>query len=138
MPQPPAAEMRATVERHVELWNAGEKEPWLAHMKAAAVGGLTMDDPVGTPTKRGTDILGDVWDHSFSQGVWTLTIEHLVTCANELAMVVRNESVVDGTTVVVRSIETYRFGDDGSLYVRTYFDMPAGSDYAEWTNTLDS
>lgn len=127
MSQPSSAEMRQFMERHVELWNAAEKEPWLAHQKAACPGGLTMEDPVGTPVKQGVDILGEVWDEFFADNQWTLTIEHLVTCANELAAVVRNESVVNGTPVVVHSIEIYQFGDDGSLHVRTYWNPPDGS-----------
>jgi hypothetical protein len=46
---------------------------------------------------------------------------------NELAMLVNNEGIIKGTPVVVRSIETYRFADDGSLLIRTYYDIPAGS-----------
>jgi hypothetical protein len=136
--QPSAAEMRATIERHVELWNKSDKDDWVAHLKKASVGGFTMEDPVGTPTKRGHEILSDMWDHAFGQGAWTLTIEHLVTCGNELAMLVSNEGVIDGATIVVRSIETYQFGDDGSLHLRAYYDIPGGSEYGEWTSTTGS
>jgi hypothetical protein len=136
--QPSAAEMRATIERHIELWNAGEKEAWVAHWKLTSTGGMTWEDPVGTPPKRGSDFLGGLWDAAFSQGAWTLSVDHLVTCSNELAMLVSNEGVVEGATIVVRSIETYRFGDDGSLHVRAYFDIPAGSEYGEWTSSTAS
>jgi hypothetical protein len=35
---PTAEGIRAAVERHVELWNAGEKEVWLAHWKSVVPG----------------------------------------------------------------------------------------------------
>jgi len=63
--------------------------------------------------------LSDIWDRGFSRGAWTLTIDFLIICGNELAIVVSNEGEVEGATVVVRSIETYRFADDGSLHIRT-------------------
>jgi hypothetical protein len=126
------------MERHVELWNAGDKEGWIAHLKQASPGGFTMEDPVGTPTKRGHDILNEVWDLAHGQESWTLSIDHLVICGNELAMLVNNQGIIQGTPVVVRSIETYRFDDDGSLLIRTYYDIPAGSSYGEWTATTGS
>jgi hypothetical protein len=135
MPQLSAAEIRQFIERHVELWNAGEKEPWLAHMKSASAGGLTMEDPVGTPVKRGPDVMSEAWDAAFNEYPWQLTIEHLVVCANEIAVVIRNEGEVKGAPVTVHSIETYKFGNDGSMQVRTYFDIPTGSAYGEWTST---
>lgn len=130
MSQPSAAEMRHFIERHVELWNAGQKEPWLAHQLAFCAGGLTMEDPVGTPIERGLDLPSEAWDQAFAECHWKLAIEHLFTCGNELAAVVRHEGVVNETPVVVRSIEVYRFGAEGSMRCRTYFDIPEGSDSA--------
>ncbi len=115
-------EMRAAIERHIALWNAGEKEPWLAAWRTVSSGGVTAEDPVGTPMRQGPDVFSDLWDHTV--GVWTLTVEHLVACANEVAMVVRNEGTVGGENVTVRSIELYRFGEDETLSIRTYFDQP--------------
>jgi hypothetical protein len=127
------AETRTVVERHVELWNAGDKEAWIAHWRSASPGGISMEDPVGTPIKRGHDIPNQVWDNSFGQGAWTLSIDHLVTAGNEVALVVNNEGVINGASVLVRSIEICKFGDDGSLNIRTFWDIPAGSNYGEWT-----
>jgi len=62
VPQLSTAEMRAAIERHVELWNEGDKEAWVDHMKRASVGGLTANDPVGTPTKTGSGLLGLVYE----------------------------------------------------------------------------
>jgi hypothetical protein len=36
----------------------------------------------------------------------------------------------------IRSIEVHAFRDDGSSHTKTYFDMPEGSDYAAWTQSL--
>jgi hypothetical protein len=53
MSAPAAEEIRAAVERHVELWNAGDKEAWLAHWKRLVPGEVTMEDPVGTRSNAG-------------------------------------------------------------------------------------
>jgi hypothetical protein len=44
MSAPTAEEIRAAVERHVELWNAGDKDAWLAHWKRVVPGEVTMED----------------------------------------------------------------------------------------------
>jgi hypothetical protein len=138
VPELSPADMRAIVERHVELWNAGGKAAWIAHLKQSSSGGFSMEDPVGTPTKRGHDILSEVWDNSFSQGAFTLSVDHLVTGGNEVAILANSNGTIDGAAVVVRSIEIYRFGDDDSLHIRAFWDIPAGSAYGEWTAATGS
>ena len=79
MSQPAATAMRDFMERHVELWNAGEKEPRLAHQLASCAGGLTMEVSVGTPIERSVDIPIEAWDQAFAERRWKLAIEHLFT-----------------------------------------------------------
>jgi hypothetical protein len=92
-----------------------------------------MEDPVGTPVKRGWEILGEAWDASPNQD-WKLSIDRLIVCGNEGAAVIRNEGSVQGTALTVVSIEVYQFGDDGSVHTKTYWEAPeGGSGYADWT-----
>jgi len=132
MAAPSAEEIRAAVERHVELWNAGDKEAWLAHWQAVVPGEVTMEDPVGTPTKRGWDVMSEVWDAS-PNADWQLGIGLLHVCGSTGAAVIRNQGAVNGQPTLIESIEIYRFGDDGSLHTQTFWELAAGNEYAQWT-----
>jgi hypothetical protein len=68
----------------VGLWNAGDKEAWIAHAKQASPGGFTVEDPVGTPIKRGHDIVNEMWETSFNEYPGKLSIEHPITGGNEV------------------------------------------------------
>src|SRR5437899_2088145 len=114
MSAPSAAEIRNAVERHVELWNAGDKEAWLAHWKRIVPGEITMD-AVGTPLKRGWDTMAEVWDAS-PNADWKLAIGMLYVCGSTGAAVIRNSGAVNGQPTLIESIEIYQFRDDGSLH----------------------
>jgi len=132
---PTPEQIRSGLERHVELWNAGDKDTWLAMWQSLITGEPTMEDPVGTPLKRGWEQMSDAWDHSPNEA-WKLTIETLYVCGNEAAAVIRNDGNIDGTPISMRSIEIYAFHDDGSSHTKTYFDQPAGGEYAQWNADL--
>ena len=53
-----------------------------------------------------------------------ITKGSLFVCANEVAWLMENHATVDGKHAVHRSIETYRFEPDGSVVIRTYYDVP--------------
>ena len=135
MPAPNAEEIRALITQHVELWNAGDKDAWLGAWQAALPGGVSMEDPVGTPVKRGWDLLAEAWDASPNKD-WKLSIDRLIVCGNESAAVIRNEGSIAGTPITVISIEISQFGEDGSVHTKTYWEAPeGGTGYAEWTAT---
>jgi hypothetical protein len=129
-------EIRNVLERHLELWNAKDRDGWLLHWKATAPGGNTLEDPVGTPIKR--DMLDEVWDVSFAESDWKITMTHCTVCANEAACLMVNEGEVQGTSVTATGVEIYIFNDDSSVHVRTYYELPEGSAYADWTNSRDA
>ena len=134
MPTPSGQTIRRAIERHVELWNAGDKEAWLAAWRATAPGGLSsFEDPVGTPPKRGWEVLSEAWDQSPAED-WKLMLQNLIVCGNEGAAFIRNEGKIQGKPAVVESIEIYRIADDGSLEVKTYWDIPEGSEYGAWVS----
>jgi hypothetical protein len=134
MPTPSSETIRGALEGHVELWNAGDKEAWLQNWRTAAPGELTsFEDPVGTPPKRGWETLSTAWDESPAAD-WTLRLQKLIVCGNQAAAFIRNDGKVKGKPVIVESIEIYSFGEDGSLAVKTYWDIPEGSEYATWVS----
>src|ERR1700742_2862196 len=124
-------EIRAAIGRHVELWNAGDKEAWLAHWKRVVPGEVVMEDPVGTPAKRGWDFQGEAWDRANAE--WKLSIGLLYVSGSTGAAVIRNAGSVNGEATVVESIEIYAFGDDGSLRISTFWPLSIGNEYAQWT-----
>jgi hypothetical protein len=129
---PSAEQIRTVVESHVELWNAREKEAWLAHWKNVVPGEVTMEDPVGTPLKRGWEIQSEAWDRANAD--WTLGIALLHVCGSTAAAVIRNTGNVDGEPVTVESIEIYAFADNGSLHTSTFWPLSIGNEYAQWTS----
>ena len=132
MSAPTVEAIRAAVERHIELWNAGDKEAWLAHWKRVVPGEVTMEDPVGTPLKRGWDVMAEVWDTS-PNADWKLGIGMLYVCGTTAAAVIRNSGTVNSQPTLIESIEIYKFGDDGSLHTSTFWDLSIGNEYAQWT-----
>jgi hypothetical protein len=95
-------------------------------------GEVTMEDPVGTPVKRGWDVMAEVWDAS-PNADWQLGIGMLYVCGSTGAAVIRNSGSVNGQPTLIESIEVYRFGDDGSLHTQTFWELAAGNEYAQWT-----
>ena len=53
MPVPSRKELLNWAANYVALWNAGDKEAWIANWKKVAPGDFRMLDPVGTPEKSG-------------------------------------------------------------------------------------
>jgi hypothetical protein len=133
MPLPSPEEMRSMIEQHVENWNAGDKEAWLAGLARLVRGDFSMEDPVGTPVKHGWDVMSEAWDAS-PNADWKLTIEQLFVCGNEVATLMRSDGVVQGQPVSVLGIEVLQFREDGSAHWKTYMQLPDGSEYAEWTS----
>ena len=91
-----------------------------------------MEDPVGTPVKRGWAIMGEAWDNS-PNADWKLSVLEMIVCGNETTLLMRSDGVVRGVPVVVKSLETVQFHDD-AVHWKTYFDIPEGSEYGEWTS----
>jgi hypothetical protein len=47
---------------------------------------------------------------------------------NEVAWTLENHITADNNTSIGLSIETYRFEEDGSVTIRTYYKVPARTD----------
>lgn len=110
------------VHSHVALWNAMDRESWIALFSPAMV----FEDPVGAPEKLGLDAVNKTWDRSFKPGRrWTLHPEQIVGAGSEAAVVMRNEGDLNGKQVVVRSIEIFSVNAEGQLIrIRSFFDQP--------------
>jgi hypothetical protein len=65
-----------------------------------------MEDPVGTPIKRGWDVMSEAWDTS-PNADWKLGIGLLNVCGSAAAAVIRNSGTVNGEPTLIESIEIY-------------------------------
>jgi len=134
MTAPSPGEIRAIVERSYELWNADDKDGWIEHWRSVTPGEHMLEDPIGTPPKRGFEILSELWDRTGRDRLH-ITVEHLIVCGNEAVAVARNEGMVKGAFVRIDSVDLYRFGDDGSTHTRSFWEIPDGLPYGEWTKS---
>lgn len=125
MPIPSRAELLQWARSYVELWNAGDKQAWIDNWRRVGPGEFRMLDPVGTPEKLGFDhCCVDSWD-LFQKRV---KLEHhddiVLVNGNEVAWVLENHITTDGETHMAISIETFRFEEDGSVAIRTWYRVP--------------
>ena len=121
--------MAKWAQNYVDLWNKGDKEAWVANWKKVAYGDFTMLDPVGTPPKHDFDgCCVEPFDLFQPYTRFYIDPETLFICGNEVSFVMTNTFTKDGDEQVMKSIENYRFGDDGSCEIRTHYDVPDADD----------
>lgn len=113
---------RRAVEQHAALWNARDREGWLALYADDVV----FEDPVGKAPKHGRAAAEGSWDNSLRPGrEWTLVPRRIITGGDEAVVEMRNEGVVDGVAAVVEGIEVWKVDDDGKVvHVRAFFEQP--------------
>ena len=116
---PTVEQVRLAVERHCQCWNERRQTDWAALFAAD----VTFDDPVGSPTKHGAEAVRASWESSLTAGrTWHLVPTQIIVCADEAAVVMRNEGMLHGRPVEIDSIEVWRVGADGLVRsVRAYF-----------------
>lgn len=111
------------------LWNAGDKQAWVKNWQRVASGEFRMLDPVGTPEKIGfKSCCEDSWDLFQPRVRFNIQPGTLFVCANEVAWCLENHFDGPDGPQVQYSLETYLFGDDYSVNIRTYYRVPAHND----------
>jgi steroid Delta-isomerase len=127
---PTPEQVRAAVDAHFRLWNAGDREGWIANFADDVV----FHDPVGAPPKHGRSAAEHSWDNSFTNGQqWTLRPTKIIVCADEAAVTLENHGVVNGQTFAMEGIEIWKVDDDGRVCtVRAYFAAPEGVQLDEY------
>lgn len=107
------------------LWNAGDKQAWVDNWRTVAKGDFHMLDPVGTPEKVGfKQCCEDSWDLFQPRVLFRIQPGTLFVCGNEVAWCLENQFDGPDGSQLQYSIETYRFGDEGSVVIRTYYRVP--------------
>lgn len=123
MSVPSSEQVRAAVEAHCRHWNDRDQLAWSALFAPE----VTFDDPVGVPTKHGLDAVRDSWERSLTPGrSWRLVPTRIIVCADEAAVLMRNEGNIGGREVTIDSVEIWRVRGDGLVVaVRAYFEPDA-------------
>ena len=122
-------QLKQWAENYVALWNAGDKEGWAENWRKVAPGEFRMLDPVGTPEKIGFEhCCLDSFDLFQPNVRFRIQPGTLFICGNEVAWLLENHIQNEGATEVHYSIETYRFGEDGSATIRTWYKVPPRTD----------
>lgn len=125
MAKPTREQLQQWAKNYVALWNSGDKDAWVKNWKSVAPGDFRMLDPVGTPEKLGFDLCAAKSFDLFQPTLRFRVVEgSMFICDNEVAWFMENHFSADGGTTLLRSIETFRFEPDGSVVIRTYYDVP--------------
>lgn len=107
------------------LWNAGDKQAWINNWKTVATGEFLMLDPVGTPQKTGfKSCCEDSWDLFQPRVRFNIQPGTLFVCGHEVAWCLENHFEGPDGPQLQYSLETYIFGADGSVNIRTYYRVP--------------
>ena len=129
MGTPSRKQLQQWATNYVSRWNAGDRDGWAKNWRSVAPGDFRMLDPVGTPEKRGfEDCALKSFDLFQPRVRFKIAEGTLFICGNEVAWLLENHITADARTFVGLSIETYRFEPDGSVVIRTYYQVPARTD----------
>jgi ketosteroid isomerase-like protein len=117
---------RTAVRRHVERWNARDKQSWLELFDED----VTYEDPPGTVAARGRTVMSEyAWDRSFTEDKrWILEASLILAGGHEAAVYMRNHGSVAGVPAWTDSIELWAVNAAGLVTsVRAFWEPPAGT-----------
>ena len=121
---------REAVLSHCRLWNAADKDAWLALFDEDVI----YEDPPGTVASQGRHVMSDhAWDRSFTDTKrWVLEPLLVIECGKEAQVHMRNHGAVAGMPVCVESIELWRVNEAGLVdSVRAFWEIPTDPGIAE-------
>jgi hypothetical protein len=126
------ADLEHFIRRWYESWNDQDKQGWLQHWKHAAPGEPTLEDPVGTPVKRGWELAAELWDRT-GPNHQAVRIEQIILGGSEAVVVCHNEGTYQGEALVIPSVDVWRVNADGTSSVRSFWEIPDHIPYGKWT-----
>jgi steroid delta-isomerase len=110
---PDADQMRQLIDDYAARFSSDDREGWLALWADDA----TMEDPVGTPVKKGKTEIGEFYDQSRSMAdsIRLIPAGIRVVAGDELAWTVEIRPTIGGTEYLMDVIEVMRLtaGPDG-------------------------
>lgn len=124
-PTPNEAELLNWAHNYPKFWNAGDRDGWIANYRTVFQGdAVRMFDPLGTPEKFGfKHCLTDSYDLFQDHVKFEIPEETLFVLGNTVGWVMHNIISSNNKTGLAKSIETFQFEPDGSLAIRTWYDV---------------
>ena len=111
-------QMTAAVHGYVDAFDKGDPEAVVALFTSYAI----VEDPIGTPPKVGHDAIREFYTASMQTGA-KLRLEGPIRLATEYAaFAFRVELTMEGKSLTVDVIDTFKFNADGKVTeMRAYF-----------------
>lgn len=119
---PDADAIRATIEQYCARFSARDKEGWLALW----ADDCTMEDPVGSPLRRGKDEIGAFWDtaRGSADAVDLVLTAPPIVVGEHAAFSFRIEVTAGDRRLGVTAIDVMTFDEDARITSqRAYVDM---------------
>jgi steroid delta-isomerase len=121
---PDADAIRATIDGYLAAFNAADRAAWLARWSPEA----TMEDPVGSPIRKGHEEIGAFYDDSqaMADRIRLVRTGSVRVAGHEAAFPMEVRPVLGGTEFTVDVIDAMRFDDEGRIVaMRAYWDPTA-------------
>ena len=114
------ADIRSTIDAYCETFSANDREGWLACWADDA----TMEDPVGTPLKKGKEEIGAFYDQSqelVPEGVTLELTGEPVIVGDEAAIPMRVVVSMGGSKLTTPIVDVMRFDADARIAAQRAF-----------------
>jgi len=114
------ADIRSTIDAYCETFTANDRERWLACWADDA----TMEDPVGTPLKKGKDEIGAFYDQGHKTAPEGLVLEltgEPVIVGDEAAIPMRVVVTMGGTKLTTPIVDVMKFDADAKIAAQRAF-----------------
>lgn len=110
---PDADAIRATIDRYLTLFSAGDREAWLDLWAPDA----TMEDPVGSPLRKGRDEIGAFYDegHTAADSIELRPLGLVIVCGAEATFTFQARPTLGGQTFATPVIDVMTFDDDARI-----------------------
>lgn len=111
MPEPAA--IRATVDRYVEAFSAGDRDGWIDQFAPDA----TLEDPVGSDVRHGHEGIGEFWDMlvGMTEGAEMRRTGPVRVAAGEAAWPFQIRTKVGEDQMVLDVIDVMTFTDEAKI-----------------------
>src|SRR5687767_15853883 len=100
---PDADAVRATIDRYLSLFSAGEREAWLDLW----ADGATMEDPVGSPIRKGREEIGAFYDqgHGSAEAIELRPNGPAIVVGDQAAFAFLVRPTIGGTVMSMPAID---------------------------------
>jgi steroid delta-isomerase len=112
MPADPSA-IRTTMEQYLARFSAGDRAGWLALWSDDC----TMEDPVGSPLKRGKEAIAAFYDEGqkAADSIELRPTGFMIVCGDEGSFAMEVRPTLGGQTMVLPAIDVMTFDDDARI-----------------------